>query len=39
MAINYEKQCHDLFALYEQSKFSQCLQQGQLNLRDLAVPA
>lgn len=39
MAINYQKQCHDLFTLYEQDKFAECLEQGQRHVRDLPIPA
>jgi hypothetical protein len=39
MAINYEEQCHNLFTLYEQNKLAECLQQGQLSLRDLPMPS
>jgi hypothetical protein len=36
---NYEKQCHELFTLYEQDKLAACLEQGQRNLRDLPMPS
>ena len=38
-AINYQKQCHELFTLYEQDKFAECLEQGQRHVRDLPIPA
>jgi hypothetical protein len=39
MAINYQEQRHDLFTLYEQDKFAECLEQGQRHVRDLPIPA
>ena len=38
-SINYQKQCHDLFTLYEQDKFAECLEQGKRHVHDLPIPA